>query len=202
MTEKEVYANLKKEYPALVSDLYPFPKPYADGKETIKAIVLGADPTHIVNGEPKWLEKVFQLNNPKTPYWRSIQYNIDQLEGLTLEHLYVQNLCRNYFTQETSKNKHWTEIARNYWAPFLKQELDEKFDESVPVLMTTEFILHSLLKDLTIKINASDIYTNHILIKKEDNLLGRELIAFYRHHRYSLTNWSSYKIFIENQITS
>ncbi|SNR57955.1 hypothetical protein SAMN06265371_10620 [Lutibacter agarilyticus] len=199
MNEKDLLSQLKKKFPVLVSDLYPFPKPY-QGKEKVKAIVLGADPSHIVDGLPKPLKEVFQLDNPRSPYWRSIQRNIDHIDGVTLDNLYVQNLCRNYFTQETSENEHWSEIARNYWAPFLKQELDGKFDVRVPVLMTTEFILHSLLKDPTIKLKATDIYTNHILIKKEDNLLGRDLITFYRHHRYSLTNWDTYKEFIENKI--
>lgn len=195
MNEKEVLDRLKNDFPEIINSKYPFPAPYV-GNEKINAIMLGADPTHIVNGEPKPLKKVFQLDNDKSPYWRSIQRNIDQIEGLSLDNLYVQNLCRNYFRQETSKNIHWADIARNYWAPFLKQELDEKYGLTVPVLMSTEFILHAVLKDPTIKLKASNIYTNHLIIKKEDNLLGRGFIAFYRHHSYALNNWGAYKEFI------
>jgi len=183
MNEKDLLSQLQLKY-EVVKKLYPFPKPFI-GVEKIKAIVLGADPTHIVNGKPKKLDMVFQLNNVKSPYWRSVQNNINQLEGLTLENLYVQNLCRNYFNKETSQNDDWIEIARNNWVPFLKEELDNKFDRSVPILMTTEFILHSILKDKNKSLKAKDIYTNCITISPNENLLGRELIAFYRHFYYS-----------------
>jgi len=180
--------------------MYPFPGPFS-GKDEIKAVILGADPTHIVNGKPKPLKKVFQLDNSKSPYWRSIQNNINQIDGLNLENVYVQNLCRNYFKKETSKNSDWLEIARNYWAPFLKRELDRNYDKNVPILMTTEFILHSILIDPKRKIKAKDIYTNCIIIASEENILGRELIAFYRHFYYSLKkeDWKYYRSFINSK---
>ncbi|MDV7186108.1 hypothetical protein R3X25_02340 [Lutibacter sp. TH_r2] len=200
MKEKEILLKLQQEYP-VVNKLYPFPDPFI-GDSEIKAIVLGADPSHIVNETPKPLKKVFQLDNPTSPYWRSIQQNINQLNGLTIDNLYVQNLCRNYFNKETSKNTDWIEIARNYWSPFLKIELDVAFDKSIPILMTTEFILNSVLKDPNQKIKAKNIYTNCISIAPEDNLLGRELIALYRHFHYSLKKdeWSEYNKFINRKL--
>lgn len=200
MSEYEILNGLVKNFPELIHNIYPFPATFT-GNDKIKAIVLGADPTHIVNGEPEQLEKVFQLNKPKSsPYWRSMNTNIAQIANLSLDNLHVQNVCRNYFTKETSKNKDWVHIARNYWVEHLKEELDSKFDKEIPVFMTTEFILHSLLIDDYIKIKAKDIYQNCITIKKEDNLLARELIAFYRHPKYSLSNWNNYRDYISSKI--
>jgi hypothetical protein len=199
MNEKELLSQLQLKY-EVVNKLYPFPKPFI-GVEKIKAIVLGADPTHIINEKPKPLDMVFQLNNLKSPYWRSIQANINQIENLTLSNLFVQNLCRNYFNKETSKNPKWIEIARYNWTPFLKKELDNKFDKSVPILMTTEFILNSVLIDENKRLKAKDIYTNCITIPSEYNLLRRELIPFYRHYYYSLKKeeWKEYLLFLNSK---
>ncbi len=41
---------------------------------------------------------VFELDNDKSPYFRSIMKNIDLADGLSMDNIYVQNLCRNYFT--------------------------------------------------------------------------------------------------------
>jgi len=202
MKEQGILNSLIAKFPGVINSRYPFPSPFI-GNGKIKAIVLGADPTHIVNEKPKQLDKVFGLDKPKSPYWRSIQGNLDGLI-LSMDNIYVQNLCRNYFTKETSKNKYWKQIARDYWAPFLKKELDERFDTNVPVLMTTEFILHSVLTDPKRKLEAKTIYKEKIVIPKEENLLGRDLIAFYRHYKYSLTlpKWKGYKEFISARVYS
>lgn len=191
MTEKEILNQLKKDFPKLISTQYPFPKPFK-GSQEIKAIILGADPSHIVDGKPKLIDTVFGLDKEKSPYWTSMQRNIDQLQNLTRENVYVQNICRNYFTKETSNNKAWKTIATDYWLKLLKTELDKEFDEKIPVLMTTEFLLHALKKDKG-KVKATDIYENCKVFPKDENLLGRELIAFYRHHKYSLKNWDEYR---------
>jgi len=195
MTEFEILMSLKEKYPSLINNTYPFPDVFW-GSKKIKAIVLGADPTNIINGKPKSLKKVFQLDNPKSPYWRAIKSNIEQINNLDLENLYVQNMCRNYFCKETSKNKEWLNIAKNYWLPFLKDELDAKFEKNIPVLMTTEFILKATLKPNIKCLKAKDIYSSLITINQKDNLLGRKLIAFYRHYKYNLAKWHDYKCFI------
>jgi len=72
MLEQKIFTNLKKDFPNLISNIYPFPEAHV-GKDKIKAIILGADPTHIVDGKPKPLKKVFGLDQKNSPYWRSIQ---------------------------------------------------------------------------------------------------------------------------------
>lgn len=200
MTEEKILESLIKNFPTETANKLPFPSAYK-GRAEIKAIVLGADPTNIIDGVPKPLEMVFGLNQDKSPYWRSIGQNIDQLQSITMENIYVQNICRNYFTVETSSNKKWSKIARDYWVGFLKSELDQLFDPAIPVLMTTEFILHALLHDTKNKIEARDIYGRCFSFSKEGNLLSRELIAFYRNHKYSLQHWAKYKAFIDERIS-
>ena len=198
MTEKDVLNKLIKEYPCLVREMYPFPEPHK-GKHTIKAIILGADPTHIIKDVAIPLKKVFGLDLKNSPYWRSIRNNLDQVPGLSLDNVYVQNVCRNYFKAETTNNKKWIEIARKYWIPFLRFDLDRKFDPSVPVLMTTEFILHAALKEDVKKLKAENIYLDNIAIGAGQNLLGRELLGFYRHYKYSLKKWSGYSEFLQRK---
>ena len=50
MNEHDILKKLLAEYPDIVSEKYLFPKPY-HGKGEIRAIILGADPTHIVQKE-------------------------------------------------------------------------------------------------------------------------------------------------------
>jgi len=199
MTERKILQKLIRDFPKLIADIYPFPK-YFSGSGEIKAIILGADPTHIVTGQPQILNMVFELDNPKSPYWRSIARNMLQIPALNMENVYVQNVCRNYFTLETSKNKHWEELAREYWIPFLKNELDDMFDPHVPILMTTEFILNAALKDPKKKIPANELYTQCKTIAGDENLFGRELFGFYRHYVYSLDNWEKYSRLLNSNI--
>lgn len=104
MHPDEVVKRLVNEYPELISTAFTLPKAHR-GQGNIMAIVLGADPTHIVDRKPIEMKVVFDLDQPeKSPYWRSININLQQI-GLTLDNLYVQNVCRNYFTCETSQNK-------------------------------------------------------------------------------------------------
>ncbi len=198
MTEQQIFERLKAEYPGLVHDRYPFPRPYK-GSGEIKAIILGADPTRMVNNHPQPFFTVFELDNKKSPYFRSIRKNLGLIKGLSMANVYVQNLCRNYFTKETSQNKDWVKIARHYWAGFLDDELNNMFPASIPVLITTEFILKACLKNDKAD-KAAKIYTDCLSISGSDNLLGREMIAFYRHHRYSLANWVEYRQFVSEKI--
>jgi hypothetical protein len=198
MTEIDVLKSLLKEYPNTVHPRYPFPEPFI-GNGDIKAIILGADPTRIVAGEPQQFSMVFELDNPKSPYWRGIGDNINQIPGLSMENVYVQNLCRNYFTKETSENPDWIEIARKYWIPFVSQELNVLFKPSVPILITTQFILQACLTNKE-KIRAKDIYESNRVISASENLFGRELLALYRHPYYSLKRWTGYREFLSGKV--
>lgn len=196
---KNVIDQLVNKYHSLIWTDYPIPSAHT-GKDAIKAIILGADPTHIMDEKPVEINKVFEIDNEKSPYWRGINRNLQLVGGLSLDTIFVQNLCRNYFSVETSKNSHWIEIARYFWIPFLKQELDDKFSENIPILMTTEFILNASLFNGYKKDSALSIYESCKSISKDDNLFNRELIAFYRHPYYSLKAWPKYAEFISSRI--
>ncbi len=200
MTEQQLLKSLLFDYPGLVHNRYPFPEPYK-GIGEIKAIILGADPTRIVNDQPQPFNIVFELDNDKSPYFRNIQKNINLVEGLSMDNIYVQNLCRNYFTKETSDNKQWVDIARNYWSDYLAKELDSMFDPSVSVLVTTELLLKVCLKTGKAR-KAKDIYSQCLYIAGEDNLLGSDMFAFYRHYWYSLDRWPTYRDFVTRKINS
>ncbi len=199
MKEKEILSQLVGLFPDIVHPTYPFPRPYI-GSGEIKAIILGADPTRIVNGNPQPFNMVFELDNERSPYWRGIGKNIELLDGITMDNVYVQNMCRNYFTRETSQNKHWTSIARDCWVKVLNEELDRQFSPTIPVLITTEFILHACLANAP-RFKARDIYSNCMSYSWKDNLFGREVLALYRHPAYSLNKWSEYARFLSNRIS-
>lgn len=204
MNQTEILDLLIVNYPNLIDVKFSIPEahPKLDSfdPKSIKAIILGADPTHIVNGNPVEIKKVFGLDLNYSPYWNGINNNIKQVEGLSVDNVYVQNVCRNYFKFETSQNKDWVTVAREYWIPFLKAELDEKFDKSIPIFITTEFILKAALNNPAKKIRANELYTNCESIDKEDNLFEREIIAFYRHFKYNLKNWPEYNSYINEKI--
>ena len=195
MNPQTVVDQLSEKYKSLIWKSYPLPKAYI-GNDNIKAIILGADPTHIVNQVPVQITKVFDLDNPKSPYWRGINRKLQMIRGLSINNVHVENVCRNYFTIETSKNKNWVKIARENWIPFLKKELDMHYPVEVPILITTEFILNAIIIDIKKTISASTIYKECLLIEGEMNLLNREIIAFYRHPYYSLKRWPEYSKFI------
>ncbi len=199
MKEKEILNQLVDHFPDIVHPMYPFPKPYI-GSGEIKAIILGADPTRIVNGNPQPFNMVFELDNEKSPYWRGIGKNIGLLDGVNMDNVYVQNLCRNYFTKETSQNNHWKNIARNYWISVLNEELDRLFPPTIPVLMTTQFILQACLANAPMH-KARDIYNDFLSYSWKDNLFGREVLALYRHHAYSLDKWRAYAGFLSDKIS-
>ena len=190
MNEFEILQEIKKQYPDVYDGYYPFPAPFR-GDKKIKAIMLGTDPGNQSTGAIKRFPVVFGLSTPDSPYFRAMKTNIDQLNDLELNNLYIQNVCRSYFTCDTSKNKHWKSIAKNLWLPHLKQELDFLFDPDIPILVTAEIILEVILKDQQ-KPGAEDIYKNTIFFSKEENYLNRTVLAFYRHQKYALTKWPEY----------
>ena len=189
MNEFEILTQIKEEYADVFDGYYPFPVPFR-GKQTIKAILLGTDPGNVSSGSTVRIPVVFGLLTPDSLYFRAMKENMDQVKGLELDNLYIQNVCRSYFTCDTSKNKHWKAIAKELWIPHLKQELDFLFDPDIPVLVTAEIILDVILKDK--KPDAEDIYKNTIIFGKDQNHLIRTVLAFYRHTKYALTNWPEY----------
>lgn len=201
MKEKAVVTMLVSKYGKLIFTEYDIPEAH-EGKDKIKAIVLGADPTHIVGTCPKKMEKVFGLEKAEnSPYWRGIGKNLRHI-NLTLDNVYIQNVCRNYFNRGTSKNEKWGEIASSYWIPLLKEELDSRFESRVPILMTTQFILWAALESPDKKIKAKILYCEHKYIHEEDNKFRRKLYAIYRHPYYSLskTEFWNYRDFLAEQI--
>ena len=199
MKEEETLNRLLDDFPGLVHPRHPFPEPYI-GSGEIKAIILGADPTRMVNGNPQQFNMVFELDNARSPYWRGIGKNIGLLDDLTMDNVYVQNLCRNYFMMETSQNESWTNIARNYWISVLNEELDSEFPPTIPVLMTTQFILQACLINKPMH-KARDIYNDSLSYSWKDNLFGRQVLALYRHHAYSLDKWPAYARFLSDKIS-
>lgn len=189
MNKFEILQQIKEQYPDVYDGYYPFPAPFR-GSKTIKAILLGTDPGNVSAGSTVRIPVVFGLSTPDSPYFRAMKDNIDQVKNLDIENLYIQNVCRSYFTCDTSKNKHWKSITRDLWLPYLKQELDFLFDPDIPVLVTAEIILDVILNDK--KPDAEDIYKNTIIFSKEQNHLNRTVLAFYRHQKYDLTNWPEY----------
>jgi hypothetical protein len=195
MDAKALQELLVKKYPELVDNKFPYPLPFL-GARPIKAILMGADPTHIIDKKPVYLTRVFGLDLKYSPYFNRINSNLNKIEGLTKDNLYIQNVCRNFFKRETNDNPKWEEIARKYWLPFLKDELDNLFEKEIPVLITTEFILKASLYEFRDYLHAPDIYSNCKTFPKESNLLQREIIALYRHQDYSLSKKETYNRFL------
>lgn len=185
-------------------DIKPFPEPFYRNLADVKAIVLGADPS---NPENKKLEYVFGLENESSPYFTPILKNLGQLD-LSLDNIYVQNLCPNYFEDVTDENDDYIEIATKYWLPYLKNELDTLFKPDIPVLITA-------WKPLKVIAPASSVYRTHKseLYTKvkffDENHLGRTVIALFRGGRrkgkngyYDLTipEFSAYVAAVKNLI--
>ena len=63
MVGQDIIDRLIKDFPGLIFNKYPIPIPYV-GSYKIKAIVLGADPTHIINDENiAYLDSYYKLKN-------------------------------------------------------------------------------------------------------------------------------------------
>lgn len=199
MTIKE----LEKLFPGKILP-FDYPKPYPNENpdtKKIKAIVLGCDPSNFSKkgGITKELETVFGISGigKDGRYFSGILRNL-KLLGLSLDDIYVQNLCRNYFSRETAKNSDWNAAAK-HWAISLKKELDElKLPKSIPVFLTAKHLYEALLKENTKKYKPQDIYENPLLIpiNHNDNILERPLIPLYRGgtgNAYGLDKWENYK---------
>lgn len=185
----EICQIIKKFCPEFYFEVSELPKPF-HGEGKIKAIVIGTDPTYKKdNGK---FEFVFGLNDENSPFFRGILKNLQEI-NLSLKNVYVQNLVKNYFREETSKNPIWKKCAI-LWRNNLKSELDSIFPIGIPVLATAQIILKVLLHEDKVKgLTAGRIYKNKIIFKPEENYLGRPVFAFFRHYRYAMSNQIEYR---------
>ncbi|RIJ45490.1 hypothetical protein D1614_22735 [Maribellus luteus] len=169
------------------------PKPYCINRESIKALVLGCDPTAFdKHGNLRKFEYVFDLGNDKR-YFNGILKNL-QLVGVQINEIYVQNLVTEYQSKETSKNQEWNLLASKS-IPARKNEFDRIDGTSdIPVFLTSEVIYKVLLKRDCLKIKARDFYEGNapIPVSATDNYLGRPLFPLYRHPYYKLELHENY----------
>jgi hypothetical protein len=203
LKDEEILTELKNKFVDEVIDYLPFPKAYPENIDSPKAILLGCDPTNIKYNI--CFEHVFALERTHKEFERFVSDWDESLKAIDLsfETIYTQNLCRNYFKEETGKNKIWYEAA-DFWIPYLIHEL-KQFDENIPVLLSSETIYKALLNKGEKPIGASDFYNLvvEIPIPPEKNKLNRFLIPFYRHRKYSINNYPEYRnklfVFFNNE---
>lgn len=131
-----------------------------------KAIYLGCNPSNRSNDTFEYEFALEGTNRGYNQFISSHQKDLD-IVGLKWDDLYVQNLCQNYFQDETSKNlKLWKQVAREFWIGQLNNELSI-FPDSIPILLTSQYLLEVLyLKSwlstvtkkyrLSISMNAED----------------------------------------------
>jgi hypothetical protein len=171
------------------------PSPYCSNPQKVKAIVLGADPSNFSdNGERKILTKAFGIGDGDKRYFQGILTNLNAV-GLILEDIYVDNLIQDYLPSETSNNKEWELIAKIN-IPLCLERLDiiDK-ERRIPILITAEIILKTLLNNVSLLKRPKEYYSNPALIpiKPNDNELFRPLIPFYRHLNYKLSKHVEYQ---------
>lgn len=179
---------------------YGIPCEFVKKRKDVKAIILGADPSNFSNsGETVKIKTVFDLGGNDERYFRSILTNIKDV-GLNLENVYVQNLVRNFMTEETAKNKFWLDFVE-VWKPLLKQDIDIfNPGKNIPVFATAECILNALLNPDVKKIPAKEFFEKCIVIKPEQNYMKRTIIPCFRRH-YSYKYYLDYIKYI-NKILS
>lgn len=193
--QKRIIMQMRDCKLTTVEGYTPFPKPFYHDLAKVKAIYLGCDSTN--TKFKNRFEYVFALPNGDgygfRQFVRSHRANLEQV-GLSWETVYVQNLCQNYFTKETGANSDdWKKAAKN-WIPILKKELSV-FHPDIPVLLTAEVLYRVLLKNGVTPKRASEFYrsrhASEVMVTPEQNELGRPLIPFYRHRKYTLANADS-----------
>lgn len=182
MTDKEIIQYLRSKFGDSIKETEILPKSYKGSK--LKAILLGADPTNNGTKELKGLielKTVFGIDE-YNEFFRPQLINLNGI-GLNKENLYIQNVCRNYFKEQTSGNKQWSEAAK-IWLPLLNEELNGVDpDKKLPVLVTSEVIMKVLINSKVIK--AREIYDKCLPFYSD--ILNREVFALYRHPAYTLS---------------
>lgn len=174
------------------------PEPY-HGKNKLKAILLGADPTN--NGDRtnpglKRLGRVFGINSKyEKDFFNPQKKNLLAI-GLAKDDLYIQNVCRNYFMDQTSENEGWQVIAK-LWLPYLAEELT-MLDSKLPVLATAEKIMKFLVPDIP---TAKEIYSMVEEPSFYSTMLHRSVYALYRNKDYILIkNYPDYRDFLKQRL--
>jgi len=202
MNDKEIIKLLRGLYGDQILAVDELPKAYIlRGVSSIKAIYLGCDPS---NKDCTKLPYVFTHDSGLENFTQFRQDHTLQLNqiGLGWEDVYTQNLCRNYFKDETAKNPIWERVAKEFWIERLKEELS-CFENEIPVLLTAQVLLKVLGTDGYEKILAPEFYECRfpIPVPASKNKLKRELIPMYRgksprfNVSYQLRNerWSQYR---------
>jgi hypothetical protein len=201
MTDQEIINQLHNEYGDQIVVTEDLPLSYCPGGiNLVRAIYLGCDPTNLKYNIR--FPFAFAHGAEGATFKQFIIMHSAQLNeiGLSWETVYTQNLCRNYFDKETGNNqKLWTKVAREFWIPIIKEELSI-FKPSIPVLLTSQFLLEVLGDEETSKYTALDFYQckRPIPVPASKNLLDRPLIPVYRGLNpklkisYQLKNWKDY----------
>ena len=182
MNDQEIINHLYEKHGEEIVKTEFLPKAYNPGGiNAVKAIYLGCDPTNTKYNIP--FSYAFAHGYKGNEFKQFIKAHEEQLKeiGLKWETVYTQNLCRNYFKKESSKNKIWKKVAREFWISELFKELSV-FDLKIPVLLTSQLLLEVLGNEETSKYSAPDIYEGKITIPipADKNKLGRPLIPAYR----------------------
>lgn len=196
------FFNEIKKYPTIEkycrTDLTKLPLPYS-GKGKLKAIILGADPTNDgikTDKCLKQLETVFGIGSEYEKYFFAPQMVNLKAIKLNKDNCYIQNLCRNYFTVQTTENKHWKDIAK-IWLPFLADELSA-LDFDIPVFVTAEKIMKVLCPEVP---TATDVYNKCHKLTFFSKDLNRNVFPLYRQPTYYLSkNWPEYKEYLKQLI--
>lgn len=188
-----------KQFPELIplckTDITDLPKAY-NGKKSIKAILLGADPTNNgikTNQKLKELDIVFGIGSEYEKYFFAPQKVNLKAINLEIENLYIQNVCRCYFKEQTEKNDKWPAFAK-LWLKYLFEEL-KAIDSTIPVLTTAERITKVLCEKLPpakVLYESPDRY-----LPLHSTILKRYVYPMYRHPKYLLSeNWNEYRKFL------
>ena len=169
------------------------PLPYFQNIENVKAIVLGADPSNLQNNT---FQYAFGLEKgEKSPFFIKILENLNHIR-LDLSAIYAQNLCRNYFTKVTDENPYYHDIAKKYWLPLLKNELDSLFSTDIPVFVTAWKVMEVIApSSKKFRNRKSAIFRDGVVFK--ENELNRPAFALFRggHGYYNLDreDWKDYR---------
>ncbi len=182
MKSKEAIQYLQSEFGDQKILDKKFPKPYCRSNNSVRAIYLGCDPS---NKHSTALPYAFALESGECKFKGFITSHRNNLNaiGLSWDSVYVQNLCQNYFSNETSKNlRIWKQAAKRYWIQHLKEELDKNFNSRIPVLLTSQYLLEVLGNDSWKNVKAPEFYECRVSIPvpATENKLGRPLIPVYR----------------------
>jgi hypothetical protein len=168
------------------------PSPFLNTSISLKAFVLGCDPSAFKDKVQVPLKTVFGIGQDGR-YFAGIKANLNQL-NIGMDDIYVQNLIPEYRKQESSKDSDWVNIAQQHIPDRIKEFDDIDPTRTIPVFLTSELLYKALLNEGQIPKKPIDIYSNKndVFIHPAQNKLFRPLIILYRHPAYSLKNQKEY----------